>query len=196
MKQKTVENYMGLWDTRADEISGAESVELYNRYELTGDPDAESRILLHNNDDIRQLTRLTEAIKKSNFHKAMFRMGFPVKSGERMITIRDIRLGRDSIEYSGVQNRMPVTYAGFEYNGWPVMSSFRDRTFRIAVPVIREHGMTVVDLEAAGAAEEAFAQYPGCGSGFLVIENADGIQYREANHFIKEFTKKFMEECL
>ena len=32
-KTKTVENYMGLWQSRTDEISGAESVELYNTYE-------------------------------------------------------------------------------------------------------------------------------------------------------------------
>ena len=196
MKQKTVENYMGLWETRADEISGAESVELYNRYELTGDPDAESRILLHNNDDVRQLTRLTEAIKKSNFHKAMFRMGFPVKSGDRMITVREIKFRADGLECSGTQNRMPVNYAGFEQNGWPVMSSFRDGSFRISIPVIRERGITAVDLEAAGIKDKSFEDYPDCISGFLVLEDADGIRYRETNHFIKEFTRRFMEENL
>ena len=196
MRQKTVENYMGLWETRADEISGAESVELFDRYELTGDPDAEARILLHNNDDVRQLTRLTAAIKKSNFHRAMFRMGFPVKAGGHMITVRDIRLCRDTIEYSGIQNRNPVKYTGFELNGWPVMSSFGGSGFSISLPVIRKHGMTVVDLEAAGIADNGFECYPDCVSGFLVLETADGIRYRETNHFIKEFTKKFMEENL
>ncbi len=196
MKQKTVENYMGLWDTRADEISGAESVELYNRYELTGDPDAEARILLHNNDDIRQLTRLTEAIKKSNFHKAMFRMGFPVRSGSRMITVREIKFRSDGLECSGTQNRTPVNYVGFEQDGWPVMSSFRDGSFRMSIPVIRERGITAVDLEAAGIKDESFDDYPDCISGFLILEDADGIRYRETNHFIKEFTKKFMEENL
>ncbi|MGX8774462.1 MAG: ribonuclease H-like domain-containing protein [Bacillota bacterium] len=196
MRQKTVENYMGLWNTRADEISGAESVELFNRYELTGDPEAEAKILLHNNDDVRQLTRLTAAIKKSNFHKAMFRMGFPVRAAGRMLTVRDIKLCRDTIEYSGVQNRNPVNYAGFEYRGWPVMSSFGNGSFRISVPVTREHGMTVVDLEAAGIQDESFENYPDCVSGFLVIETADGIRYRETNHFIKEFTRIFMEENL
>ena len=37
LKQKTVENYMGLWQSRDDEISGAESVELYNVYEKNHD---------------------------------------------------------------------------------------------------------------------------------------------------------------
>lgn len=196
MRQKTVENYMGLWNTRADEISGAESVELFDLYERTGDADAEARILLHNNDDVRQLTRLTAAIKKSDFHKAMFRMGFPVKSGGRMITVRDIKLCRDTLECSGCQNSMPVNYVGFEYRGWPVTSSFGNGRFKISVPVTRERGMTIVDLEAAGIEDESFGNYPNCAGGFLVIETSDGIRYRETNHFVKEFTRKFMEENL
>ena len=196
LRQKTVENYMGLWETRADEISGAESVDLYNQFEATGDPDAEAQILLHNNDDVRQLTRLTKAIIKSDFHEAMFCSGFPVKCGERMLTVNQIRLSRSSLDCSGVLNRLPVNYIGFDWNGWPVASDFRGDGFRISVPIIRQQGVTVVDLEASGLPETDFADYPGCASGFLVIEDKDGIQYRETNHFIKQFIVKFMEECL
>ena len=113
-----------------------------------------------------------------------------------MITIRDIKFCRDTLEYSGVQNTAPVNYAGFEYNGWSVMSSFGSGRFRISFPVTRERGMTVVDLEAAGIEDRGFELYPDCVSGFLVIETADGIRYRETNHFIKEFTRKFMEDNL
>ena len=202
MRQKTVENYMGLWDTRADEISGAESVELYNRYEQTADPEADAKILLHNNDDVRQLTRLTKAITKSDFHRAMFRIGFPVKHGPAMVTVNNIRIQRDTLEYNGEQNRLPFRYMGYEMNGWPVSSRFTGENFEVSVPVIRQQGITVIDLEAAGlAGTDApgpsgihFEDYPGCASGFLVIEDSDGIKYRETNHFIKEFTKKLMEE--
>ena len=202
MRQKTVENYMGLWDTRADEISGAESIELYNRYEATSDPNTEAKILLHNNDDVRQLTRLTKAITKSDFHKAMFRMGFPVKCGPAMLTVNNVRIQRDRLEFNGEQNRLPFRYLGFEINGWPATSRFTGENFEISVPVIRQRGITVVDLEAAGLADRnaagpsgiRFEDYPGCASGFLILEDANGIRYRETNHFIKEFTKKFMEE--
>ena len=196
MRQKTVENYMGLWETRADEISGAESVDLYNHYEATGDAASESKILLHNNDDVRQLARLTKAITKSNFHKAMFRIGFPIKAAGHMITIDSIKLRRDALEYSGTQNKAPVSYIGFEYEGWPVASNFSEAGFRITIPVIRQRGVTVIDLKAAGITDARFIDYPNCASGFLVIEDADGINYRETNHFIKVFTEKFMEENL
>lgn len=204
MRQKTVENYMGLWETRTDEISGAESVDLFNRYEATADPEAERKILLHNNDDVRQLTRLTKAITKSDFHKAMFRIGFPIKCGPAMLTVNNIRIRSDRLEYNGEQNRIPFRYMGFERKGWPVTSRFTGENFEIAVPIIRQRGITVVDLEAAGLTDIPapgpsgirFEDYPGCAGGFLVLEDADGIRYRETNHFIKEFTKQFMEENL
>lgn len=202
MKQKTVENYMGLWETRTDEISGAESVDLFNRYEMTADPEAEAKILLHNNDDVRQLTRLTKAIIKSDFHKAMFRIGFPITRGPAMVTVTGIRLKGDRLEYNGEQNRLPLIYTGYEYRGWPVSSRFTGQNFELSVPVIRQSGLAVIDLEAAGLAGSAgtsgfcFEDYPGCAGGFLVIEDADGIKYRETNHFIIEFTKKIMEECI
>ena len=196
MQQKTIEAYMGLWDTRADEISGAESVDLYYRYESTKDPDAEARILLHNNDDVRQLTRLTKAITKSDFHKAMFRIGFPVKAGGRMLTVKSIKLRKDSLQCSGIQNRAPADYIGFEYNNWPVASHFEGDEFQISVPVVRQSGITAIDLTASGLQPAPFEDYPGCASGFLVIEDTGGIKYRETNHFIKEFLKKFMEENL
>lgn len=201
MRQKTVENYMGLWETRTDEISGAESVDLFNHYEATGDPAAEAKILLHNNDDVRQLTRLTRAITKSDFHRAMFRIGFPVKCGPALLTINNIRVRQDRLEYNGEQNRLPFRYMGYELYGWPVSSRFTGENFEVSVPVVRQKGITVIDLEAAGLAGAdapgpsgiRFEDYPGCVGGFLVIEDTDGIRYRETNHFIKVFTKKFME---
>ena len=52
LRQKTVESYMGLWDGRTDEISGADSVEMYYEYVRTRDPELERQILLHNSDDV------------------------------------------------------------------------------------------------------------------------------------------------
>lgn len=61
---------MGLWQSRDDEISGAESVELYNVYEKNHDPALGEKILLHNSDDILQLSRLLPVIGKSDFSQS------------------------------------------------------------------------------------------------------------------------------
>ena len=121
-----------------------------------------------------------------------------------MVTVNRIRIGRDRLEYHGEQNRLPVRYMGYERNGWPVSSRFTGESFEMSVPLIRQGGLTVIDLEAAGLSDETatgssgirFEDYPNCASGFLVIEDESGIKYRETNHFIKVFTKKFMEEII
>ena len=67
-----------MWAKRADEISGAESVDLYYRFLETGDRAVRDIILLHNKDDIMQLSRLIKILGKLDLHEIMFHTGFPV----------------------------------------------------------------------------------------------------------------------
>ncbi len=198
LKQKTVENYMGLWDSRADEISGAESVELYYHYEASGDPEAEAKIFLHNSDDVRQLTKLTEAVAKSDFHKAMYNMGFPLKLEGHMFAIEKIKLSRNELKFSGFcyQTSPHIEYMGFSYRDWPVNIEFHSGRFEFRIPAITESNMTMLDLRGLLKNSEAFELYPSCGSGFLVIAEKENIRYREVNHFIKVLMKEFMEDEL
>ena len=191
LKQKTVENYMGLWQSRADEISGAESVELYNRYEKTGDPGLEEKILLHNSDDVLQLARLLRVISKTDFHKAMHHLGFPAGP----LTVDKIRFEGNFMTVSGLQRNAALDYRGFFLDDYPVETCFvsRDSYFDIRFPLIRDSGLAIVDLEAAGLPQEDFAKYPSYSSGFLVVEDHSSRNYMEINHFIIAFIKRFME---
>ena len=97
---------------------------------------------------------------------------------------------------------------GFEFNGQPVTSIFNDGspgmngTFEVSVPILRQQGYTVVDLEAydpdclTAIGAGGFAAYPGCESGFLVIEDHGEIRYRELNHFAKAFIGRMLEEII
>lgn len=192
LKQKTVENYMGLWQSRADEISGAESVELYDRYEKSGDPQLEEKILLHNSDDVLQLTRLLKVISKADFHKAMFHLGFPVGP----LTVEKIRLEGGSLTVYGMQRRICMDYMGFSLDDYPVETHFdsRSRNFYMKFPIIRDSGLAIIDLDAAGLARDEFEIYPTYSSEFLVLEDHNDRNFMEINHFIRNFILKFMDK--
>ncbi len=195
LRQKTLENYMGLWQYRADEISGADSAELYDTYAQNGDPETERQILLHNSDDCMQLTRLTAVISKCDFHRAMHKAGFPAADPGRRLQVRRVRLWRDELQIEGTQGRQPVRYQGFELDRYPVHMLFRedDGTFRISLPLVRQSGIAAVDLRAAGLDESEFRKYPGCGSGFLVLQQQDEIRYMEINHFVIAFLQRLQD---
>lgn len=192
LKQKTVESYMGLWQNRDDEISGAESVELYNTYEITNDPLLEKKILLHNSDDILQLTRLLRIISKSDFHKAMFSLGFPVKN----LTVEKIIVQKDSMTVKGIQRDSGIDYMGFSFGDYPVETKFdkKDASFIFKFPLITNSGLIIADLDAAYIDRGEFEKYPESGSGFLVLQNNGEKNYMEINHFIKSFISMFLEK--
>ncbi len=193
LSQKTVENYMGLWSDRADEISGAESVDLYYQFVTTGDQSAKERILLHNSDDVLQLSRLMKVLEKCDLHRAMYRMGFPAGKPCRRWQVRRIRTHRDLLIAEGVQAGERIDYRGFSMGDYPMQTRF-DRhagTFRMEIPILRQSGIAAADIRAAGLPEKEFEKYPGFGSGFLVVEEQNGVKYREVNHLVKGLVDRF-----
>jgi hypothetical protein len=191
LKQKTVENYMGLWVNRKDEISGGESVELYDQYEKTGDPQLEEKILLHNSDDIMQLARLLKIVNKCDFHRAMYHLGFPAGP----LNITKLRVERDHLLVQGIQRKVNMDYMGFFWNDQPVESRFTsaDNSFYFKIPVIRQSGLVIADLQAMGIDTSDFKKYPSYNSGFLVLEQESQRNHMEINHFIMDFINLFFE---
>ena len=195
LRQKTVEAYMGLWKNRTDEIDGGESVMLYREFERTKDPELEEKILLHNRDDVAQLTRLIRVMDKCDLSMAMYELGFPVKAGGRLLTVRDIRIGRNGFLIEGTQDRKPANFRCYELDGFDVETLFdaNRKTFSIRMPISWHRGLVVVDIRAAGLDEGEFSAYPECGSGFLVIRGERDMRFRECNHLIKAYLKKIIE---
>ncbi len=103
LKQKTLENYMGLWKYRKDEIHGGESVSLYFDYLLEKKDEYLKTILLHNKDDILNLHRLIKIVEQTDFHKALTNLGYPVLTENGIYVISKISLSKNSIEIEGHQ---------------------------------------------------------------------------------------------
>lgn len=97
LKQKTLENFMGLYTTRDDQIDGGKSVEQYYEYLVTKDSQLEKTILLHNADDVKQLYRLCKILEKVDFHRAMAEYGFPC----HMTTIEKVCISKGEFKLTG-----------------------------------------------------------------------------------------------
>ncbi len=66
-KLKSVERYLGI--EREDQISGKESVDLYNKFEITKDKSLKDLILLHNHDDLRYLLQVMKVLDDIPYNK-------------------------------------------------------------------------------------------------------------------------------
>lgn len=77
LSQKSIEAYLGRSESREDEITGYDSVKLYENYLLIGSFNLREKILLHNHDDILQLAGLLPVLKNCDLHRALFHQGFP-----------------------------------------------------------------------------------------------------------------------
>ena len=196
LRQKTLENYMGLWSDRTDEISGGDSVELYDEYCRTQDGELVRQILLHNSDDVLQLTRLTRVLPKCDVHRAMYKMGFPAGSPGRMVHVERIDFHRDRLLISGLQKDDPIAFRCYELDGQPVFADFDPESggFRAEVPLVLRSGICVVDLRALNMGEHEFDGYPTSGSGFLVLREGDEYRCREINHFVRRFIQRIETE--
>ncbi len=188
LRQKDIEEFLGISTSRADTISGYESVKLFERYLNTGSFALMDKILLHNADDIRQLYRLLPVIRSTDFHKAMFRTGFPVSCGY----IRGIRLSGKKLTVRGFLNE-PLDYISFPTAETPysVTAVRSDGSIDVVFPCECERGITFLDARRILGEDVSAAldRLPGVESGYLICSTDSGIPYMEINLFVKEFFK-------
>lgn len=190
LKQKTVEQFMELGSSRTDEISGAESVELYRQFVKTQSRELRDIIMLHNSDDVLQLAQLLPVFEKSDIHKAFYCLGFPVET----LYITKISIDSKELKIRGYQ-RNPISYSAYGLDDCPCFFEF-DRfseEFYITVPVIKKSGLCIADT---GAFEKDFSplkRYENFQQGFLVLKQGNSVNYMETNHFVKLLAERILE---
>ncbi len=191
LKQKTIEEYMGLSTSRDDEISGAESVELFKEYLSTFDMDYREslarKILLHNHDDVLQLYKLLPVIKKSNFHQAMAKLGFPVlNSLDFHCDITSVKMSSDELIITGTHNRQGFSYISFASEERPYNAEFKkDFTFNISVLTKRIGVHDIVNTRQIGLNDGLFDSLGGFTNGYLIVQSENALNPLEANILAK-----------
>ncbi|MDR2088866.1 MAG: ribonuclease H-like domain-containing protein [Clostridiales Family XIII bacterium] len=188
LKQKTVERHMGLGNGREDRISGADSVRLYYEYAARKSPELLRYILLHNSDDLRQLARILRVFDDLDSHSVAARLGFPVRCGESLAFVTDIKLGRRALEFSGRYKALPFDYVLFD-EPWQVSFRHETESFDVRVPCLCEKDVVFADLRALGADDGEFAAYPSYGSGYLALRRGDTLYREPMNRLVKRIAR-------
>lgn len=114
LSQKSMEEFMQINHLRADEISGGESVNLYNEYRANDSASFRSsallnKILLHNRDDVLQLTRLISLLKYFDLNVAVEKIGFTTKD----LLVTEYALSSTQFKINGLQKNEYIDYISF-----------------------------------------------------------------------------------
>ncbi len=211
LRQKTVEDYMGLWRHREDKASGADSVKMYFDYldeRKRGNKAAADELMrlmrLHNSDDVLQLARMPAIFDKFNHDRAFFETGFVANPA---FAVDKIVIDDEALVISGRQTGAARAdkFGSDDCGNFSMAFDKFSGLFEFRLPIIRKDRLICVDLKglSRGAANtsachlgrfEALGIYPKCSSGFLVIAEGDEINYRETNHFVIVFLDMCKEE--
>lgn len=186
LKQKTIEIFMGLADSRADEISGGESVALYEQYMQSHAFALEKTILLHNHDDLIQLYKLLPVISKTDFHRAMYKLGFPAGR----FLIQKIAMKGRELHVTGRQLTGLCDYISFPTAQKPcsLMMNSAGGTFSLAIPCESQAGALYFDAAALLDGETAsIEKYPSVVDGYLIVSDQGKVNAMEINGFLLEF---------
>ena len=183
LSQKSVERYMGLSQSREDEISGGESVKLYERYMETRSFDLERKILLHNHDDLIQLYKMLPVIASSDFHSAMFKLGFPAGN----LNINIITLKGRQLHIMAKQHCDPVDYISFPTMDRPysIVMDAASGDAEIIIPCEVEAGAMYFDAHMIlGDCISKIENYPAVTNGYLIVNNRGRFNPMEINAFL------------
>ena len=203
LKQKNVEDYMGLHIDRKDEISGAESVLLYQSYLSETDPQQKDvlkrKILLHNHDDILQLYRILPVVQQTDFHRAMSHLGFPVAAcnGWPQLNMGRIRMDNKGLEVTGTYGGTPISYTSYDSGMAPFTCCFTpDGQFRFLF--YTQHYKSSYYIQLSALLDEphrsSMTCYPAYVNGHLILTERKQVNWLEINMFVQTFLRQFMEQ--
>jgi hypothetical protein len=193
LKQKTVETFLGLSTCREDEISGRESVELYEQYLVTGSKSAYDKILLHNRDDLVQLASIAKILDKLDLHRVLFHEGFTLTSGKKSIVIKNISIKKNHITLLAKTKHIDMDYYSFEI-GYQAVHKAKEKELTLTLPYEKKYNSEVLDLEAFNLDFTQITKYPGYESGYLILQDKGIVNYAEINKTLMIILAEILEK--
>lgn len=198
LSQGSVEYAMGLRDSRTDTIDGAECIPLYNDYLLTGDMDNVEKILLHNADDVRQLSKISNNLSFLPFHKVAFENGYILKARASYPGADDVRINMSDIS---IEDSKIVAIGSSKQNlpGLDIENDFyhlqydsfsgaiRLELFLREIDCYKYTDLTKLDVNPID-----FKDFEGYNHDFLILIDNTKIYYKEINAVISELIRRIV----
>ena len=179
LKQKTVENYMGIWDKRTDLISGADSIKRYYTYLTSKDTAIRDEILLHNSDDVLQLARLLPVLLKIDLSSGFLKLPCPFS----FAISEHIKLSGKSIVISGISTS-PFSYYAYNIDDQPCTLEIdkNSKRFHFELPTIRKSNMHILNLKNIVADFSPLGENENYANGYLLLKRGDTIYGKSIIH--------------
>ncbi len=173
LRQKAVEQALGLESSRTDVIDGGECVSLYTRFVSLGDEAAKEAVMLHNADDVRQLARICESINFLPWHRIAFEDGFMVKTPGGKAVLGPVKFEKTkiSLKAKAEPGALPASIFTERY-----ILEYESVSGKIDLSIYPEEslGLHFVDLTRLKLDPSRFEDLEGFSEGFLVLAR-DGV---------------------
>ena len=156
------------------------------RPEIEGDISCEIKktLLLHNRNDLLQLSRILPIMDKLDLHRIMFENGFLVGSEAKRLLIRQISAGSGVLKATGRSQGLDKDSDAY-FDGFQWSHRGAERSFTLSLPCFREKDSLYVDLEALGLDFSPLETSPAFVSGYLLLSSGHRSFFREINYMIK-----------
>ena len=185
LRQKAVEEALGLSDNRTDEIGGGECISLYADYVNWNNEKAKELILLHNGDDVRQLARISQSLSFLPYHQIAYEKGFMAGN----ILINEFKLLKNKLSVKAKMQKalMPIDIYDDQYH---LEYDSQSGDINLDIFFQTANNCKFVDITKIFKDLNLFKSLPGYKEGFLILSDEKGILYKECNILASEIVKK------
>ena len=181
LRQKAVEEALGLSDNRTDEIGGGECISLYANYVNWNDEHAKELILLHNGDDVRQLGRIADSLSFLPYHQIAFEKGFLIKTDTAKIKTESIKLNKTKLSIKAKTSPGLIPTDIYNDNYHLQYDSFNGN-INLDINILNKGEYQFINVSEIFSDINDFMPLAGYQSGFLMLSGPGGTAYRECNY--------------
>ena len=194
LRQKAVEEALGLSPERTDMIDGSECIPLYSAWLRTSAEQPKELILLHNADDVRQLAAVSQKLSFLPYSRIAFENGMLIRAegGGLIPQNYRIRTGPLKLSHGKLCAKaaidppcMPTAY----YEDSFQLQSDAKGSAELFVYCSQQDGLTFTDLKKLPVDAAVFRDTEGYQQDYLVLSDSEKINYSACVRLASELFK-------